>query len=124
MNALKHGLTAKTALVPGEDPEEFREFVWSVIEDLAPHGSVQAELAQRAAVLMWKRRRLEGAEEQALAQLRERYAAKTARRLAEQEEAAKTEEDLEALERENADEEENGDRWDANQMLADQFGTR
>jgi hypothetical protein len=122
MNALKHGLTAKTALIPGEDPEEFRDFVWSMVQDLAPRGPVQAELAQRIAVLMWKRRRLAGAEEQALADLQARYAAKSARRLRELEEQAETEEDFEELERENAEEEANGERWDANQMLADQFG--
>ena len=124
MNALKHGLTAKTALIPGEDPEEFRDFVWSMVQDLAPRGPVQAELAQRVAVLMWKRRRLAGAEEQALADLQARYAAKSARRLRELEEQAETEEDFEELERENAEEEANGERWDANQMLADQFGTK
>jgi hypothetical protein len=122
MNALKHGLAARTPLIPGEDEEEFKEFVWDVVEDLRPQGPVQAELAQRVAVLMWKRRRLAGAEEQALCELRERYAARTSRRLAELEEAATTDEDLEELERERAREEENGARWDANQVLADQFG--
>ena len=122
MNALKHGLAAKTPLIPGEDEEEFRQFVWDIVEDLRPEGPVQAELAQRVAVLMWKRRRLAGAEEQALCQLRERYAERTARRLAELEEAATTDEDLEALEEEKAKEQENGARWDANQVLADQFG--
>ena len=122
MNALTHGLAAKTPLIPGEDAEEFRQFVWDMVADLAPQGPVQAELAQRAAVLMWKRRRLAGAEEQALCQLQERYAERTARRLAELEQAARTGEDFEELEREKAEEEANGARWDANQMLADQFG--
>ena len=122
MNALKHGLAARTPLIPGEDEEEFKQFVWEVVEDLGPQGPVQAELAQRVAALMWKRRRLTGAEEQALCQLRERYAERTARRLAELEQAATTEEDFEELEREKAQEEANGARWDANQMLADQFG--
>src|SRR6185503_10651237 len=62
MNALKHGLTAKTPLLPDEDPDEFRRFVWEVVEDLSPVGPVQLELAHRVAVLMWKRRRVGVAE--------------------------------------------------------------
>src|SRR6476469_6716623 len=58
MNAVTHGLTARTPLLPGEDSNEFRRFVWDIVEDLAPVGPVQAELASRAAVLMWKRRRI------------------------------------------------------------------
>jgi len=73
LNAVTHGLTAKTPLLRGEDPDEFRRFVWDVVTDLDPHGPVQAELAHRAAVLMWKRRRINGAEQQVISELEERY---------------------------------------------------
>lgn len=75
MNAVTHGLTAKTPLLPGEDPDEFRLFVWDVIEDLSPQGVVQNELASRAAVLMWKRRRVAEAETQVVAELADQYTA-------------------------------------------------
>src|SRR5256885_15573185 len=74
MNALKHGLTAKTPLIPGEDPDEFRQFVWDMVQDLGPQGPVQAELAQRAAVLMWRRRRIAEAERQGIKELAGNYA--------------------------------------------------
>ena len=122
MNALKHGLTAKTPLLPGEDPQEYRDFVWSMILDLRPVGPVQAELAQRVGVLMWKRKRLEGAEEQALTNLQDRYAARTEARLAQEERYAETAQERAEVEKERAEEAENGPRWDANQILADQFG--
>ena len=124
MNALKHGLTARTALLPGEDPDEFRDYVWSVIEDLQPRGPVQAELAHRVGVLMWKRKRLEGAEEQALANLQDRYAQKTEARLARQERYAETDEQRQEVQKEREQEEANGAVWDVNQILADQFGGR
>src|SRR5215213_8410647 len=73
LNAVTHGLTAKTPLLRGEDPGEFRQFVWDVVADLDPQGPVQAELAHRAAVLMWKRRRINGAEQQVIAELEQRY---------------------------------------------------
>ena len=73
MNALTHGLTAKTPLLPGEDAGEFRRFVWDIVADLAPVGPVQAELAHRAAVLMWRRRRVYEAERQVLAEMEQNY---------------------------------------------------
>ena len=73
MNAVTHGLTAKTALIPGEDPAEFREFAWEVVLDLSPQGPVQRELAAKAASLMWKRRRVDEAERQIIQEQAERY---------------------------------------------------
>ena len=73
MNAVTHGLTARTPLLPGEDADEFRRFVWEMIEDLGPAGPVQAELASRAAVLMWKRRRIGDAERLVIEELQNNY---------------------------------------------------
>ena len=73
MNAVTHGLTARTPLLPGEDSEEFRRFVWDIVDDLGPCGPVQAELASRAAVLMWKRRRISDAERLVIEELQNKY---------------------------------------------------
>ena len=73
MNALKHGLTATAALIPGEDPEEFAAFVADVVVDLEADGPVQRDLARRAAILMWKRQRLEHAEAQVFDELARNY---------------------------------------------------
>ena len=43
-NAFKHGLSAKTPLLPGEDPAEFAAFSEALIEDLAPQGAIEAYL--------------------------------------------------------------------------------
>jgi hypothetical protein len=73
MNAVTHGLTARTPLLPGEDPDAFRRFVWDVVADLEPCNKAQGELAHRAAVLMWKRRRLDEAERQVMEELTDQY---------------------------------------------------
>ena len=77
MNAVKHGLTARTALLEGEDAQAFREFVWEVVEDLAPVGPVERQLATRVALFMWKRGRLEEAERQVMGELSRRYGGET-----------------------------------------------
>ena len=57
-NALKHGLSAKTPLLPGEDPAEFAAFSEALFEDLAPHGAIEAYLVQRFADIAWRLKRL------------------------------------------------------------------
>ena len=76
MNAVTHGLTAKTPLLPAEDSGEFCAFVWDVIAELSPQGLVQTQLAHRAAVLMWKQRRVAVAEARVMDELVEGYAAR------------------------------------------------
>jgi hypothetical protein len=61
-NALAHGLTARAALLPGDDPEEYRRFAHSVLRELDPHGPMQEELVGEIANLTWKLRRAPGAE--------------------------------------------------------------
>ena len=54
-NALSHGLTANYAVVlVEEDAEEFDRLEEGVIADLEPAGALQAALAQRVAVLLWR----------------------------------------------------------------------
>jgi len=55
-NALKHGLRSSAVLLPDEDEAEFKALSAGVMQELAPVGPMQEELARRAAELMWKLR--------------------------------------------------------------------
>jgi hypothetical protein len=121
MNALAHGLTAKTPLLPGEDAGEFRRLVWGVVEDLAPVGPVQTELAHRAAVLMWRLRRVNDAEEQAFYVLYCDYEEDAKDRLAQTEEFAETPEDFAELEEQRREEAELGEDRNRRALLADEL---
>lgn len=61
-NAVAHGLSGRAALLPGDDPEEYRRFVHAVLRELDPHGPMQEELVGEIANLTWKLRRAPGAE--------------------------------------------------------------
>src|SRR5689334_98521 len=63
LNALKHGLTAQTSLLPGEDPDELRDFGQSLEAELRPMGPMQRMLVQRIVAVAWKLRRVAAAEE-------------------------------------------------------------
>lgn len=56
-NALKHGLTAERAVVRGEDPEEYREFVQGMFAALDPQDAMEAELAGQVISFAWRLRR-------------------------------------------------------------------
>jgi len=43
-NALTHGLTARTVLLAGEDPEGYRPLRESMIAELGPEGALESEL--------------------------------------------------------------------------------
>jgi hypothetical protein len=64
MNSLKHGLRARTPLLPGEDFVELDLFTSDLLDDLAPRTPIEYELAERVATLCWRRRRLWRAEDQ------------------------------------------------------------
>ena len=48
-NALTHGLTARAGLLPGEDPEAFRQFRARLFTELRPEGAIEGELAKQVA---------------------------------------------------------------------------
>src|SRR4051794_10965429 len=54
LNALKHGLTARTVVLPHEDEEAYqrRREAWS--KDLNPGGEVAAYLVERAVRISWQ----------------------------------------------------------------------
>jgi len=56
-NALKHGLSSTSPLLDWEAEPEYRQFVDDVAKDLKPVGVVEAELANRVAILFWRLRR-------------------------------------------------------------------
>src|SRR5262245_16839141 len=58
-NALKHGMTAASPVLPGEDPEAFRARIdaWKV--DLKPQNTVEDDLIERAARVSWQLDRVE-----------------------------------------------------------------
>lgn len=62
MNAVKHGLTARSAVLPGEDRGEREAMARALLRDLAPQGLSQRILAARIVALAWKLRRVAPAE--------------------------------------------------------------
>jgi hypothetical protein len=62
-NAIQHGLYARAIVATAnEDSEEWIAFHNAAVADLAPAGTVETDLASRAAALLWHLRRLPGAE--------------------------------------------------------------
>ena len=57
-NALKHGLTAKTVLLPDENREEFEAFAAGLYNDLKPVGSLETLLVDRIIFSAWRLFRL------------------------------------------------------------------
>ena len=58
-NAIKHGLRARQAVIPGEDPAEFEAHREQMVAELAPVGAVETMLAERVVGLAWRLRRAE-----------------------------------------------------------------
>ena len=56
-NALRHGLTAETVIVPLEDVEDYEAFEKSVAASFDPETAVERELILRLASLLWRLRR-------------------------------------------------------------------
>ena len=53
-NALKHGLTARTALLPEQDQQAYQEFCANFREDLKPKGTLEVQLVQSLADSKWR----------------------------------------------------------------------
>jgi hypothetical protein len=56
-NALKHGLLAEGALLPGESRSDYQAFAEALIEELDPHGPLEERLVERIADCAWRLRR-------------------------------------------------------------------
>ena len=58
LNALKHGLLARDAVLPSEDPAEFDRQLRELEHDLRPENSLEFELVRQIADAQWRMRRL------------------------------------------------------------------
>ncbi len=58
LNALKHGLLARDAVLPSEDPAEFDRQLRDLENDLRPENSLEFELVRQIADAQWRMRRL------------------------------------------------------------------
>jgi hypothetical protein len=68
-NAVKHGLLAREAVIPGEDPEEFEAYRQWMLAELDPTGPMEEILAGRVVGLSWRLRRAERLQNAAFAAL-------------------------------------------------------
>ena len=57
MNAVRHGLTAKQIVVPGEEPEHFDMLREGLNADFAPGSTIERVLVDQLAVLVWRQQR-------------------------------------------------------------------
>lgn len=58
MNACKHGLTAKTVVIEGEDPAQFDSLRKAFEEEFEPRSLMERELVERIAGIVWRLRRI------------------------------------------------------------------
>ena len=72
MNAVTHGLTAQSSVLPGEDRSQLEALSASLMGQLKPRGVVQRIVAERVVSLAWKLRRVARAEEAEARQMEER----------------------------------------------------
>ena len=59
-NALKHGMTAQSILLPGDDGQAFASRLRYLLEDLQPRNSLEGVVIERLAGDLWKSDRAEG----------------------------------------------------------------
>jgi len=74
-NALKHGLTADSVVLEGEDKEAFNTLLAELQHYYEPKGIVAREYCRQAAQLMWRLRRAAGFEAALMAWVHERQKA-------------------------------------------------
>ena len=72
LNAVRHGLTAQSSVLPGEDPAQLEALSDSLMKQLKPRGMVQRLMAERIVSLAWKLRRVARAEEAVAGEMRSR----------------------------------------------------
>jgi hypothetical protein len=57
-NALKHGLTGRDVVLPGENPDDFDSFRAGLLTSLDPQGELEGAFAERIVVDLWRLRRI------------------------------------------------------------------
>jgi hypothetical protein len=68
MNAIKHGHTAKTLVLPNEDPDEYREMLDSYIQHFHPISRIELDLVHEMAAAKWRQGRMWAVETELLTQ--------------------------------------------------------
>ena len=63
MNALRHGLTGQVTTMTDEDRAAHDKFSQALIQDLAPKGAMETQLAQRIATDSWRLNRISAIED-------------------------------------------------------------
>ncbi|MCI0705201.1 MAG: hypothetical protein L0241_29425 [Planctomycetia bacterium] len=58
MNAVTHGLRSLSPVLPDERPKDWNDHRKGIVAALAPVGTLEAELAERVALLTWRLRRV------------------------------------------------------------------
>jgi hypothetical protein len=56
--ALKHGAFSATALLPGEDPNAFRELHEKLVSELKPDGPLEDDIVRTITRLLWRKQNL------------------------------------------------------------------
>ncbi len=57
-NAIKHGLTAQTIVLPTEDPDEYDALLTSYTQQFQPDGPVELDLVHEMAAAQWRLQRI------------------------------------------------------------------
>ena len=68
VNAITHGISSVRPVVPGESNNEWETHRRAIVEALAPVGPLETALAERAASIVWRLRRVTTYEEAAIAE--------------------------------------------------------
>lgn len=58
LNALRHGLTARTALLPTEDPDTYQRHIQQFLDEYAPATSTETQLVHQIADAAWRLNRI------------------------------------------------------------------
>ena len=58
LNSIKHGLTAKTVLLPGEDPAEYQTFAEGMTKSFGPGNEAECALVRELTELQWRLQRV------------------------------------------------------------------
>ena len=61
-NAVRHGILSQRLVLDDEDPGEFESLVAALVSSLRPVGALEATLVEKAAIALWRQRRLVRAE--------------------------------------------------------------
>jgi hypothetical protein len=66
LNAVKHGILGKSAILPTESEKDYRDLVNQLAIDLAPEGFLESQFVEELAWILWRKRRLALAESAAI----------------------------------------------------------